>query len=96
MTHLPELATAIVLCALGACSGSNSTEAVTGDLVVPIVRGGASLLPSQADSALFLVSDRSRGFELVKAVAIPPDASTNVTIPLPVSVGALYQLDVIA
>lgn len=87
------VATAIAL--LSCSIGDNDDEPV-GDIVFTFERGGSSLLPAQADSALVRVWDRSSGASTVKAFEIPTDVSASVSIQASAYVGTLYQVDVLA
>jgi hypothetical protein len=90
---LAVVATIIALCG---CSLGDHDVGPEGEIVFTFQRGGSSLLPAEADSALVRVWDRSTGGSTVRAFAIPADVSASVSIPVSAYIGTLYQVDAVA
>lgn len=82
--------------ALGGCSFGEHDDAPVGDIVFTFQRGGTSMLPPAADSALVRIWDRSTGSSTLRAFAISPEVSASVSIEVSAYVGSLYQVDVVA
>jgi len=82
--------------ALGGCSFGEDDVAPVGDIVFTFQRGGTSMLPPEADSALVRIWDRSTGSSTLRAFAISPEVSASVSIEVSAYVGSLYQVDVVA